>query len=128
MALALIFLEKHPYFQVAINNFLVTFIIIHSKWFEVFGDPNERFFQAFNECCVFLLNYHMLCFADLIRDAPTLQLMGWSAIISITLNLVINFSFIIYTSGKLSVRQIRIKYYKKKQASQEKKREQQRQE
>ena len=44
MALALIFLEKHYYFQIAINNFLVTFIIIHSKWFEVFGDSKDRFF------------------------------------------------------------------------------------
>jgi len=44
MSIALIYFENHPYFQISINNFLVTFILIHIKWWEVFADKNERFF------------------------------------------------------------------------------------
>ena len=126
MAAALIYFENHQYFQVFINNFLMTFILIHNRWWEVFADKHERFFQSFNECFVFLINYHMLCFADLVIDAPTLQLLGWSVIVTITLNLAINFGVIIFTSGKDTYRKLKVKYYNYKHTQREKQREKER--
>jgi len=66
----------------------------------------------------------MLCFADLVLDAPTLQLLGWSAIVTITLNLSINFGFIIFTNGRETYKYFKIKYYNNKRAKIEKQREQ----
>jgi len=114
MAFALIYLEKHCFFQIAINNMLVTFIIIHSKWFDVFTEFDYRFFQAFNECFVCIINYHMLCFADLVTDSATLNLIGYSAIFTITVNLTINFGFILVTNVKEVIKKFKTKYYNKK--------------
>ena len=44
------------------------------------------------------INYHLIVFADLVRDRKTLLQVGMSAIITITLNLFVNFGYIIYNS------------------------------
>lgn len=54
--------------------------------------------------------YHMICFAGLIEEASTLELVGWSAIVTLTVNLVVNFSFVIGKNCKSNIRQIRTRW------------------
>jgi hypothetical protein len=59
-----------------------------------------------------IMTYHLICFADLISDEPTRNLIGWSMIGSISLNLVVNFTFIMFCALKKSFYKLRLKYYK----------------
>lgn len=110
MSMALIFLDGHPYFQIAINNCLGTSIVIYMKWFEVYREFDYKFFQAFNEAFVLLINYHMICFADFISDSKTRTKMGWSLIVTLAVNLLINFGYIIFTTSADAYRKLRRKY------------------
>jgi hypothetical protein len=114
MAIALIFLDKYPYFQIAINNFLVTFMLIYMKWFEVYQEFYYKFFQALNEVFVLLVNYHMICFADFISDNRTRTIMGWSLIATISVNLLVNFGYIVFGSAKESYYKLRKRYLLRK--------------
>jgi len=56
--------------------------------------------------------YHLICFADLILDEPTRDIMGFSMIIVCSLNLFTNFSHIMFGEIKTIFKGMRLKYYK----------------
>jgi hypothetical protein len=58
------------------------------------------------------MNYHLICFADLILDEPTRNFMGFSMIAVYTFNLVTNISFIMYGEIRKLCIAMRGKYYK----------------
>ena len=107
---ALIYLQKFRYFQIFISNFLSIFMIIFVGW----NKPLKRevhFWQQYNESFVTLMNYHLICFADLIVDEPTRNFMGFSMIGVCTFNLVTNISFIMFGEIRKVYLKLRPKYY-----------------
>jgi len=52
--------------------------------------------EQFNELVVSVIFYHMLCFADLVRDQTVRMQVGWSMIACTSTCFLINFSIVIY--------------------------------
>lgn len=85
-------------------------MIIYVGWVK----PHKRehhFWQQFNEVFVTLINYHLICFADLILDEPTRDLVGLSMISLVSLNLIVNFGNIMFGELKKLYLNLRLKYY-----------------
>ena len=59
---------------------------------------------------ILMIIYHMICFADLVTDASTLNMCGWSAVVTLTLCLVLNFGNIILNNCKSNIRKFRTKW------------------
>jgi hypothetical protein len=112
MAIALIFLDALPYFQIFVNNFLVTFIVIYIMWFEVYKHKNYKFFQIFNETFVCFINYHLIIFAYAEQGSMehSRTIMGWSAIATVVINIIVNFLNVIYHSAPVIYRRLKTKY------------------
>lgn len=113
MMATMVFL-KHPFLQIFINNGLMTFMVIYSQMCEVYKDRTFNKFQLFNEVFVCLLNYHVLLYADLIKHKSQLKIAGWSAIVTVTVNLIANFTYIIFNAASDSYKKLRTKYYVRK--------------
>jgi hypothetical protein len=65
MMATMVFISS-PVLQIFINNGLWLFIVIYSQFFEVYSDKTFNRFSLLNEVSVYLLNCHVLLFADLI--------------------------------------------------------------
>ena len=111
---SLIFLQKFTYFQVFISNFFVTFVIIFTGYIEPFKGKSISFFEIFNEVFISIMNYHLLCFTDIVTLQSTRNLLGWSIIGCITFNLLVNMSFIMFNAIKDAYLEYRLKYYQYK--------------
>ena len=107
----LIFLQKFRYFQIFCSNFLSLFMIIYIGWFKPLK-RESHFWQQYNEIFVTLINYHLMCFADLILDEPTRDLVGFSIIAVYSFNLVTNLSYIMFGELTKIYKILRLKYYK----------------
>ena len=58
------------------------------------------------------MNYHILCFADLIQDEPTREVIGFSMITFLCFNLFTNIGSIMLGEIKKGYAKFRLKYYK----------------
>ena len=103
-ACSLTLYAKNTYFQIFTANALMTITIIHQYQCEVYWNPAHNFFMTFNEIFVALITYHVICFANLIEDLATLRTVGTSAIVTITVNIVVNFAYIFGNSIKITIR------------------------
>ena len=63
-----------------------------------------------------IMNYFLICYADFIQDQPTRTTVGKAMIATISLNLVVNFSFILFDAIKPLYYKLRLKYFKEKHA------------
>jgi len=70
--------------------------------------------MGLNECFVAIIMYHFVCFGNLVTDKVTLRQIGMSAIVTITLNLAINFGYIIIVNGKDVYRRAKIWFLQRK--------------
>lgn len=91
-------------------------MLIYIEWFRVIKDRDVRVFDAFNELFIGIINYHMISFALLERNKTTRWTMGKSAIAFLTIALIANFGYIIYTHGTDLYKKLRYKYYEWKKA------------
>jgi signal transduction histidine kinase len=107
MAIAFVFMQDHPFFQIFFNIFLTIFFVIFTVGQEVYSNRAYFYFQYFNEFFILLIIYHMMVFADVASDIDNLDIMGWSAIVTLTFNMFVNFSYIIASSCKDKIKQIR---------------------
>lgn len=89
-------------------------MVIYIQWFNVYADPNLRFWNTFNEVFIMLINYHVICFSRLIEDKETIKTMGWSMIVTMVLCIVLNFTNIAYHSGTDMYTKFKTLYYTKK--------------
>ena len=51
-----------------------------------------------NELFILLLIYHLICFADFLKEYQTQIYVGWSIVFVMMLNIGINFTIILYGS------------------------------
>lgn len=111
MGISLLFLSDYPYFQIFYTNMSVTFMVIYIEWCEVYALPSDRFWNVFNEVFIMLLNYHVLSFANLIQDNETRNIMGWSMVTVLSINIGINFINISFKEGTKTYKDLRLRYY-----------------
>lgn len=112
LTLVLIFLQDYRYFQLFFVNISMTSIIVFVGVVEPFADKTTSFFQQFNEVFVAITNYHLMCFADFVKDERTRNIVGMSMIVCVSLNLTINIGFIMFGAIKDACRKLQIKYFK----------------
>lgn len=63
---SLVLLQSHPYFQIFVTNFTITFIVIYTGLASPYEEKSTSFFENFNEVFIMIMTYHLICFADLI--------------------------------------------------------------
>ena len=80
---------------------------------EPFESKSFHFFEMFNELFIAIMNYHLMCFADFVDNSKR-EFMGMSMIVAISLNLITNMSFIIFSELKKQYYKFRVYFYKKK--------------
>ena len=59
-----------------------------------------------------VMNYFLICYADFIVDQETRNQVGWAMIGVISLNLIVNFGYIIIRAIKEMIYNLRTKFYK----------------
>ena len=59
-----------------------------------------------------VMNYFLICCADFIVDQETRNQVGWAMIGAISLNLIVNFGYIIIRAIKETIYNLRTKFYK----------------
>ena len=89
-------------------------IVIANGITKPFSDPKEYFMEQFNEFFVILLIYHLICFADFVKDYETQQYVGWSMIATLLINIIINLSIILWDTVVNVYKALRFKWYEKK--------------
>lgn len=111
LTLVLINLQDYRYFQLFFVNMSMTSIIVFAGVVEPFADKTTSFFQQFNEVFVAITNYHLMCFADFVKDERTRNIVGMSMIVCAGLNMLINMVYIMFGAIKDAWRKLRIKYF-----------------
>jgi hypothetical protein len=86
-------------------------MIIYVGWYKPYN-AEVQFWNQFNELFVLIMNYHILCFADLIQDERAREVMGFSMIVFLCLNLLTNIGSIMFGEIKKIYFKLRLKYYK----------------
>ena len=51
--------------------------------------------ELFNEFCILIVNYHLMCFTDLVPDVDTREIVGKSLEFTMYINVGVNFVVII---------------------------------
>ena len=86
-------------------------MVIYVGWYKPYK-ADFHFWNQYNEAFVVIMNYHILCFADFIQDEPTREIMGFSMIGFVCLNLLTNIGSIMFGEIKNSFIRLRTKYWK----------------
>lgn len=109
-----IFFDKRAVFQIIMNNALVTAMIAYLCHDRLYHNKKYFRFQVFNEVSIWFCLYHMICFNDFVKDRAMMNMLGYSAVVTLTLNLVINFSSILKDLVVDSYKKLRLKYFTNK--------------
>lgn len=111
-AASVVFLIKWPAFQ---------FIAIFYSWNVVnilnsitlrFKLKGEMFSEMLNEFFIVMLLYHLLVFTDYISEQRAKDLIGWSMVATMLLNMFFNFALIITSALQSLYKDLRLKYWK----------------
>jgi hypothetical protein len=71
--------------------------------------------ELFNESCVLLINYHLICFTDFLKDLRNRDQVGFSLIVLTILNIAVNLGQITFMNMSKVLRKIKIFRLKVKQ-------------
>lgn len=94
--------------------FQIIAVTIYNGQVEPFADRNTQRLEQFNELTVSSVFYHLLCFADLVKDPGTRMKVGWSMIGTVSACLAINLSLILFNSAKNLIQAFKIFLMKRK--------------
>ena len=111
MAIVLVFLKGYPTFQIIAITYSWCAIIIITGQIRPFKDPSDYFIDCMNEFFILLLIYHLICFADFVKDYQTQTYIGWSMVCVMMINIVINFTIILRGSIVKLYKYCRTKYW-----------------
>ena len=111
MATVLVFLKGYPTFQIMTITYSWCAIIIMTGHIQPFKDPRDYFIDCMNELFILLLIYHLICFADFVKDYQTQTYVGWSMVSVMMLNIAINFTIILWGSIVKLYKTLRTKYW-----------------
>lgn len=70
--------------------------VIHIEWSKVYRQEENRVWQLVNEVFICLINYHVILFTQMVGSKAAHTGLGWSAVATLTLALVLNLGYLIY--------------------------------
>ena len=94
--------------QVALLNFSALTTIIFTLWFMPLVTRHANIIEAFNDCTILVLTYHLWCFTDMVRDPEVRHLLGFAFITTSLGNVAVHLILMLHESG------IRAKLYYKR--------------
>lgn len=116
MAVVLVFLKDYPTFQIIMITYSWCAIVIITGHIRPFKYPSDYFIDCFNELFILLLIYHLICFADFVKEFETQVYIGWSMVFVMMINIGINFTIILWGSIIKLYKSLRTKYWQWKLA------------
>ena len=97
LAVSFVFLSHLKYFGLFSANFQMTFVVIFNGMVTPFGTKKDLFIEQYNEVFVAFLIYHIICFADLVTDPYTKNMLGFSMIGVMSLAILTGFSIMAFS-------------------------------
>lgn len=111
VCLGLIYLQKVRTFQWILCLVTHFMVLIYNGTERPFKERNYFFWQQLNECFVFWCTLLVMTFADQIYSVDAYHKMGTVLNVVVTINIVINFAWIIFHGVRLHYKKYQIKYY-----------------
>ena len=99
---ALLLLQDYKTFQIIISFYCWTALVIYIGNSNPFKTWRLWKLELFNECFICLILYHLLCCADFVQDMRTLTKVGWSMVVTILINFIVNTGLVFTAAGKES--------------------------
>lgn len=100
-----------PGVQLIVVNLINLVSCLYYGGVQPFETRFRRNLDFFNEYCILIITWHMMCFTDFILEMETQWLVGWSMIACISFNALVNIIIILAAGGK-SIYLIGLKYYR----------------
>jgi len=104
-------LEKIPGIQLIVVNLINLASCLYYGGVQPFETRFRRRLDLFNEYSILLITWHMMCYTDYVVRVDTQWLVGWSMIICISFNALVNIIIILGSGGK-SIYLLCIKCYR----------------
>ena len=92
------FFTHLKYFGIFSANFQMTFVVIFNGMANPFGMKKDLIVEQYNEVFIAVLIYHIFCFADLVTDPYTKNMLGFSMIGVMSLAMFIGFSIMAFSA------------------------------
>ena len=109
LALTIIYLQGYPTFQLMSVYFQILAVTIFNGQVEPFADRTSQRLEQFNELTISGVFYHLVCFADLVRDPIIRMEVGWSLIGTTLFCLVLNFGLVLFNAVRAIIRSIKLR-------------------
>ena len=94
MAMIIVLLQSYPYFQIQLNLFVASLVLIYIGWVRPFTNKILNVMETFNALGVLLVAYFMLMFTDWLPSNKVRYDMGWYmvgvVIFLISFNMIVN--------------------------------------
>lgn len=110
-AAAVVFLIKWPAFQFITIFYSWNFVNLLNSISLRFKLKLEMYTEMVNEFFIVILLYHLLVFTDYISDQKAKNLIGWSMVATMLLNMFFNFTLIITSALGGLYKDLRLKYW-----------------
>jgi len=123
LAITIICLQGYPTFQLMSVYFQILAVTIFNGQVEPFSDRTTNRLEQFNELTISGVFYHLLCFADLVKDPMTRINLGWSMIGSTLCCLALNFALVLFDSILSLIKRAKRYLFLKKIAKRRKRRQ-----
>lgn len=112
-----VYLTEFPVFSIFSINFQSQILIMTVGLISPFSLKSSNAMELFNETCVLLINYHLMCFTDFLGDLALREKAGLTLIILTITNIMINLGQISYVnlckvSRKLYIHRLKVKHQK----------------
>ena len=105
----LVLASEYLWVQVAALNFTTLATVSFTLWYMPLDSRQANLFDFFNDCTLLVLTYHLWCFTDIVGEAETRYLLGFSFIGASLGNVAVHISFMVaFTIGQIML------YFKKR--------------
>lgn len=90
LGLTCVYLKNHPLFSILSVFFHTLFMICTIGLMSPYSEKSANRIELFNETCVILLNYHLICFTDFVQELYIRDWIGNILILVTILNVAVN--------------------------------------
>lgn len=90
LVLTCVYLKSYPVFSIFSINFQTLFMIMIVGLMCPYSLRSANQMELFNETCVILINYHLMCFTDFVLELERRDQVGYSLIVVTILNVAVN--------------------------------------
>lgn len=85
-----IYCEDISWAQIMVLQFMNLFMVVYIGQFKPMSRKHKNKIELFNEACIAIITTHMICYTDWVPGRKERDVMGWSMIAIIGINILIN--------------------------------------